>query len=64
MLNPAVNRMLTRHLPQLAEGNLGWVMQSELGLYPTAESKQKQAEFQEITPELWELIDQLQAQGR
>tara|TARA_R100001594_G_scaffold32413_1_gene60240 strand:+ start:8172 stop:10895 length:2724 start_codon:yes stop_codon:yes gene_type:complete len=64
-LNPAINRGVYRHLPQLQRGNIGWVIQSELGLYPTKEAKEKQKKFQEATsPELFALIEELQKKGR
>ena len=65
LLNPAVNRAVFRHLPQLQRGNIGWVMQSELGLYPTKEAKEQQEKFKQNTsPELFELIEELQKRGR
>lgn len=65
LLNPAINRGFYRHLPQIQQGNIGWVAQSELGLYPTKEAKKQQEKFQESTsPELFELIEELQKRGR
>ena len=65
MLNVGVNRAIFRHLPQLAEGNLGWVVQSEMGMYPSKEAKAKQKLLQEdISPELFKLIKELEQRGR
>ena len=65
MLNPAVNRAIFRHIPQIQQGNVGWVLQSELGLYPTKEAKQQQKAFQDSTsPELFALIEELQKRGK
>ena len=64
LLNSFGNRLMFRHIPALREGNIGWVAQSELGLYPNKEAKKKQKAFQEMTPELQALIDELQQGGR
>ena len=65
LLNPAVHRGIYRHLPQLQRGNIGWVAQSELGLYPTKEAKEQQKKIQESTSlELFKLIEELQNKGR
>ena len=50
VVNVASARAYQRHLPQLREGRIGWALQSELGGYPTKESKdlQKKAGFAPI----------------
>ena len=58
ILSTGINRAAYRHLPQILEGNIGWVIQSELGFYPTKEAKKKKKVLQEdISPELFQLIN-------
>jgi hypothetical protein len=36
--------MLSRHIPQIREGRIGWALQQEFGLYPTKEARETQKE--------------------
>jgi len=42
ILNTAVGRAYEQHIPQLLSGRIGWPLQAEFGLYPTAEARKKQ----------------------
>ena len=42
LLNTFLGRFTSRHLPQIAEGRIGWALQQELGLYPTAKARKTQ----------------------
>ena len=42
LLNTFLGRATERHIPQLMEGRIGWAVQQELGLYPTAEARKAQ----------------------
>ena len=42
ILNTFAGRAFERHIPQLQKGRLGWAIQQELGLYPTAEARKIQ----------------------
>jgi hypothetical protein len=64
LLNIGGNRFAFRHLPQMAKGNIGWALQSELALYPTAESKEKQKALKKLNPELFEALAELERRGR
>ena len=64
LLNTGLNRFAYRHLPQIAKGNIGWAAQSELALYPTAESKKKKQVLTDMSPEMMELIQDLEKRGR
>ena len=64
LLNTGLNRIAYRHLPQLAKGNIGWVAQSELGLYPTAEAKDKQNMVKGLSPEMFKALEELEKKGR
>ena len=46
LLNTFAGRFLERHLPQLREGRIGWAIQAEAGLYPSAEAKKKQKKIE------------------
>ena len=39
ILNTFLGRAYERHIPQLRKGRIGWSVQQELGLYPTAEAR-------------------------
>ena len=39
ILNTFAGRAWERHIPQLQKGRVGWAIQQELGLYPTAEAR-------------------------
>ena len=64
LLNTGLNRFAYRHLPQIAKGNIGWAIQSELALYPTAESKKKKQVLTDVSPEMMALIQDLEKRGR
>ena len=42
ILNTFAGRVYERHIPQLQKGRIGWALQQELGLYPTAEARKIQ----------------------
>ena len=42
ILNTAVGRAYEQHIPQLLSGRIGWPLQAEFGLYPTAEARKRQ----------------------
>ena len=61
ILNTAAARNITRNIPQLAKGRLGWAVQQELGLYPTKEARQAQEKQRKlrkktVPPELEKLL--------
>ena len=64
LLNSFGNRALYRHLPAIKKGNIGWAVQSELGLYPNKKAREIQKTFEGMSPELSQLIDELQQRGR
>ena len=68
VINTALPRVFFRTLPQMAKGNIGWALQSELGLYPSKESKQRQKilgeGIGEISPELMDALENLEQFGR
>jgi len=64
MLNTAAGRIAYRTLPQLARGNIGWAIQTELGLYPNQEAKEKQEIFNELTQGQIDAIKSLEEFGR
>ena len=64
LLNTGLNRLGYRHLPQIRKGNLGWAVQSELGLYPTAEAKKKKEALQSLSPEMFAALEALEKRGR
>ena len=53
--------MSYRTLPQMAKGNLGYAVQSELGLYHSDKKAQKRLD--KWAPELFDLLDDLEAAG-
>ena len=42
ILNTAAGRAYEQHIPQLLSGRIGWPIQAEFGLYPTAEARKRQ----------------------
>ena len=68
LLHPAVTRISTRTLPQLKRGNIGWAAQSELGLYPGKEAKERQEFIEEtlhdLSPEMMDALSKLEEFGR
>jgi len=48
LLNTFAGRAVGRHIPQLTKGRIGWSIQQELGLYPTAESRKIQKQTQKV----------------
>ena len=55
---------VSENLPQLARGNIGWAVQTELGLYPNQEAKEKQELFNELTQGQIDAIKSLEEFGR
>ena len=58
--------LLKRHIPQLQKGRIGWALQQELGLYPTAEARKtqkvaKKAVKEALPPELEKALKALSA---
>ena len=64
ILSTGLNRAFYRHLPQLVEGNIGWVVQSELGLYTTKGAKDKQKKLEKLSPEMMKALKELEKSGR
>ena len=68
LLNSFAGRVVGRHIPQLKEGRIGWAIQQELGLYPTAEAKKRQRELdyarKQILPEDLEIALRNLEQGK
>jgi hypothetical protein len=65
ILNTFAGRAYERHLPQLRKGRIGWALQQELGLYPTAQSRKAQKKIDKATkkilpPEIERALKQLQ----
>ena len=52
ILNTAVGRTYERHIPQLKKGRLGWAVQQEFGLYPTAEARKRQKALKKATEKI------------
>ena len=48
LLNSFAGRTMERHWPSISKGQLGWAIQQELGLYPTAEKKKQQKRMKRI----------------
>ncbi len=60
LLNTFLGRFVERHIPQLAEGRIGWAVQQELGLYPTAEARKKKDLAKAVVPkEIEQALQQL-----
>ena len=64
LLHPMVGRAMFRHLPQITKGNIGWALQSELGLYPTKEARATQKSLKKLNPDLFEALESLEQFGR
>ena len=45
LLNVAAGRALEQTIPSITRGNIGWALQSELGLYPSAEARDIQKQY-------------------
>ena len=52
LLNTFLGRAYERHLPQLKEGRIGWALQQEVGLYPTAEARKSKKKAEKIRKQL------------
>lgn len=50
ILNTFAGRFTERHIPQLQKGRIGWAIQQELGLYPTAEARKTQKAVKDALP--------------
>jgi hypothetical protein len=48
LLNSFAGRTMERHWPSISKGQIGWAVQQELGLYPTAEKKKQQKRMKRI----------------
>ena len=48
LLNSFAGRTMERHWPSISKGQIGWAVQQELGLYPTAERKKQQKKMKRI----------------
>ena len=64
-LNTFAGRAFERHIPQLKKGRIGWAIQSEFGLYPTAEARKAQKRVakvrkQILPPEIEQALKQLE----
>ena len=65
ILNTFAGRAWERHIPQLKKGRIGWAVQQEFGLYPTAESRKAQKRVaklrkQVLPPEIEQALKQLE----
>ena len=52
ILNTFAGRVVSQHIPLLKEGKIGWALQSEAGVYPTAEAKKRQKELDKIRKQI------------
>ena len=52
LLNTFLGRALERHIPQLQKGRIGWAVQQELGLYPTAEARKAQRKVKKLRKQI------------
>jgi len=52
LLNTFLGRALERHIPQLQKGRIGWAVQQELGLYPTAEARKAQKRVKKLRKQI------------
>ncbi len=66
LLNAFGSRMAFRHLPQLAQGNIGWVVQSELGMHPSKEALDRKKLLRKIdsVDNIYDILDDLENYGR
>ena len=66
ILNTFLGRAVERHIPQMKKGRVGWAVQQEFGLYPTAEARKAQkvaekAVEQILPPEIAAALEKLAA---
>jgi hypothetical protein len=52
ILNTFLGRAYERHIPQLRKGRIGWSVQQELGLYPTAEARKAKKRADKLRKQL------------
>ena len=52
ILNTFLGRAYERHIPQLRKGRIGWSVQQELGLYPTAEARKAQKRVKKLRKQI------------
>ena len=52
ILNTFAGRTFERHIPQLKQGRIGWAIQSEFGLYPTAEARKAQKKVAKVRKQI------------
>ena len=52
ILNTFLGRAFERHIPQLQKGRIGWAVQQELGLYPTAEARKAQRRAKKLRKQI------------
>ena len=52
ILNTFLGRAYERHIPQLRKGRIGWSLQQELGLYPTAEARKAKKKADKLRKQL------------
>jgi hypothetical protein len=60
LFNTALPRLAFRTLPQLAKGNIGWAIQSELGLYPDKKAKEYRLALDKLSPSTVEILESLE----
>ena len=52
LLNTFLGRAFERHIPQLQKGRIGWAVQQEFGLYPTAEARKAQKRVKKLRKQI------------
>ena len=52
LANTFLGRAYERHIPQLRKGRIGWSLQQELGLYPTAEARKAKKKADKLRKQL------------
>ena len=52
LLNTFAGRAVERHIPQLMEGRIGWAVQQEFGLYPTAKARKAKKKLKKARKEI------------
>jgi len=52
LANTFLGRAYERHIPQLRKGRIGWTIQQELGLYPTAEARKAKKKADKLKKQL------------
>tara|TARA_Y100001963_G_C6788255_1_gene454115 strand:- start:1081 stop:3828 length:2748 start_codon:yes stop_codon:yes gene_type:complete len=60
LFNTAIPRIAFRTVPQLAKGNIGWAIQSELGLYPDKKAKEYRLALDKLSPSTVEILESLE----